>query len=52
MTAARRNLTTRDEIDASIATTHDRRVNAWRENTFWEQARRHFRIEHPQGPLL
>ena len=29
-----------------------RRVNAWRESTFWEQARRHFRIEHPQGTLL
>lgn len=29
-----------------------RRVNAWRENTFWEQARRHFRINHPQGSLL
>lgn len=29
-----------------------RRKNAWREQTFWERARRHFRIEHPKGPLL
>jgi hypothetical protein len=29
-----------------------RRTNVWRDHTFWEQARRHFRIEHPQGPLL
>jgi hypothetical protein len=29
-----------------------RRVNAWRENTFWEKARQYFRINHPTGPLL
>jgi hypothetical protein len=29
-----------------------RRINAWRENTFWEKARKHFRIDHPKGPLL
>ena len=29
-----------------------RRVNAWREDTFWEMARRHFHIEFPMGTLL
>lgn len=29
-----------------------RRKLTWRENTFWEQARRHFRVEHPKGTLL
>jgi hypothetical protein len=29
-----------------------RRVNVWRDRTFWEQAQRHFHIKHPQGPLL
>lgn len=29
-----------------------RRKHAWREQTFWEQARRHFRIEHPRGTLI
>ncbi len=29
-----------------------RRKNTWREQTFWEQARLHFRIEHPKGTLL
>ncbi len=31
---------------------HHRRKHTWREQSFWEQARRHFRIEHPRGPLL
>lgn len=31
---------------------HRRKNTTWREQTFWEQARRHFRIEHPKGPLL
>lgn len=29
-----------------------RRKNTWREQTFWEQARLHFRIKHPKGTLL
>lgn len=31
---------------------HHRRVNAWRENTFWELARSHFRIEYQPGSLI
>jgi hypothetical protein len=29
-----------------------RRINAWRENTFWELARQHYRIQFPTGSLL
>jgi hypothetical protein len=29
-----------------------RRVSAWTENTFWEAARRFFRVEERKGPLL
>ena len=29
-----------------------RRVNTWREDAFWELARKHFRINFPQGTLL
>jgi hypothetical protein len=31
---------------------HRRNNITWREHAFWEQARRHFRIEHPTGTLL
>lgn len=28
-----------------------RRTNAWTENTFWEAAKRFFRVEDQKGPL-
>jgi hypothetical protein len=30
---------------------HHRRLNAWTDNTFWESARRFFRITEDNGPL-
>lgn len=39
-------------VPAAGSMSYHRRVNAWTKNSFWETAKKFFRIEENKGPLL
>ena len=39
-------------VRVPTAMSHNRRTSAWTENTFWEAAKRFFRVKEDEGPLF